>query len=135
MKVENQNQTKIYTINTKQLEEALCSGNEVRHKMCLIVGPNGYVLTDNECIHFTPRKHDAPVTLSVWEKKEGFITIFPKWEVNVSLPQLIEFSTDETPDWKNWIHYFGIKTRMFDNLKLLKKSLKEIGAVVEFPQW
>lgn len=135
MEVKNQTGTKIYMINTEAMNQALCPGFEVRHKMCLIVGPKGCVLTDHECIHYSPAPVSEPFHLPVWEKKEGFITIFPSKEIVVSVPQMIEFSETKTPEWKEWIHYFGIKSRIYDNFRLLKKSLKAIGATVDFPDW
>lgn len=127
--------TKIYTINTEALQDALCPGFEVRSKICLIVGPKGYVVTDNECIHLSPAPITEPLTLSLWQKIPGKISIFPSKELTISIHQLIEFSETKAPVWKQWIHYFGIKPRIHSNFLLLKKSVSGIGANIEFPQW
>ena len=101
----------------------------------LIEGDKGYVLTNNECIHYVKKYGDEPVKLPLhWTKGNSF-EMMPRAEIGISFDELRTVIVGEIEDLSKWVHYFGIKARMCTNYSLLQKSCKEIGAELDFPEW
>ena len=96
-----------------------------RRKFLLIRTDERFILSDKECMHnIGTRTVPAPV-----EADEDYIT----------LDEILVGENDDPigdADIAEWIHYFGIKTRIHDNYYLLNKSIQEIGITETIlPDW
>lgn len=112
---------------------------EIRGQYALIEGENGYIVTDNECVHQRNFK-DEPAAFDVYKKPEktndGMIVFAtPVAYINLTLPELRKLIKEDIENPQDWIHYFGIKDRIKRNYALLKESIKTIGAKENLPIW
>jgi len=76
----------------------------------------------------------------VFEDNQGFATL-RDWrsslttECTISMKDIIA-SAQPFEDFERWAHYWGIKSRVHDNYKLLLQSMKQRGISTEgMPEW
>jgi len=127
-------------------------------KFAVIEGQTGWILLNNEAVHWTAGLNE-PIKIHVYapdrevdpteeEKKQGtlrkhMVSIMPEpGDVELYLTELEEFAVPQTDisspsaiDWTEWIHYFGVKDRIYHNYRLLEGTIKKIGANVNMPEW
>jgi hypothetical protein len=103
----------------------------------LIEGDSGYILTNDECIHFVKKYGDAEaIKLPLhWTGKDGSFSMMPHAELPVTFDELKTAAVGEIGNVREWIHYWGIKTRIGANYSILKESCKDIGADIDWPDW
>lgn len=93
----------------------------------LIVGKTGYIVTENDLCH-SICKTDEKVEL-VTRLNENHQREYEEY----TLAQLQDVA--EPVEWKDFVHYWGIKERVRRNYSLLQDSLKQIGIDAVLPKW
>jgi hypothetical protein len=105
---------------------------EVSVRLGIIKGKEGYIVTETDLVHSVHKSDQDEVLVPIVEKSNP-ITLFPN-VIRVSVKTLLDFIGEDIPLDK-WTNYFGIKSRVRENYKLLQESCKEIGADIAFPEW
>ena len=113
---------------------------EGTHKVALIEGSKGFIVTDGECTHEVMKGEKKTFSLDFYahEKTENGSTfgILPSFSANMTLEDAKKYATDKQVVWADFVHLFGsTKDRMRCNYALLRKSCKEIGAKEKLPEW
>lgn len=138
-------ETTIFRIDDKRFEKEQgyrLPGSD----FAVIEGPKGWIFTNNEAIHWVGEL-GKPLEIPVYDPeyvgddgKTYVPIVFREAPAVVTIPMLEEYeiasTSIDTPsaiDWKEYIHYFGIKSRIGRNYNLLLDSMREIGAVAEMP--
>ena len=101
----------------------------------LIEGVKGYIVTNDECIHWVKKYGDEPCRFPLYYERGNKFNMLPHAELAVDFDELLTVKVGPIGDIAKWIHYFGIKNRMLQNMNILKKSCKEIEADIEWPEW
>lgn len=102
----------------------------------LIEGELGYVVTQNECIHYIKKYGESAIRFPLhWTAADGSFEIMPRAELPVTFDELKTVAVGEIGNVTEWIHHWGIKDRICRNYSILKKSCKEIGAEIDWPEW
>lgn len=118
----------ITEIRTKDFP--LGDGYKINMTLGIVKGKKGYIITESDLVHTVVNTEDEKIKLSVYKDN----ALFPTAQIEVSVKDMMEF-VGEQKELKTWIHCFGIKNRIYQNYMYFQKSCKEIGAVMEFPEW
>jgi len=140
-------ETTIFQVDIDKLEED--EGYRMPGmKLAVIEGTNGWIITNNEAVHWVGEL-GQPIHLPVYDAKftndigQVMVPVFYReipMAINIEDLEQYEIAATsiDSPsalDWKKWIHYFGIKSRIGDNYRGLVVSMKKIGAVSEMPDF
>jgi len=108
-------------------------------KFAVIEGTDGWILTNNEAVHWVGELGKS-IQMPVYDKAGSFN--YRELPAELSVVDLEKYEIASTAidspsaiEWKDWIHYFGIKGRIGNNYGGLVKSMKEIGAISEMPDF
>lgn len=107
----------------------LMDGYECRQNIALVEGKKGFIVTESDLVHALFESEEEKVRLTITEKD----SLTPH-AIEVTIKELKKYLGQDI-NLKEWIHYFGIKGRVWGNYKTFQKSCREIGAKLEFPVW
>lgn len=110
--------------------------------LCLIEGEEKFILIEKDCCHTIYDNQDI-ITFNLREKKQTLdgsihISMIPTHHIELSKDDIFYseyINISEINDISQFIDYFGIKSRVYDNYKILKNSLKKCLINVSLPKW
>jgi hypothetical protein len=106
-------------------------GKEFKCKMnlCLVEGKNGFIITEDDLVHSIFKNEEEEIILPVGKEYD----LYRGNTITLTIKDIKEYLEDV--QLEKWVHYFGIKTRIFTNYKIFQESCEEIQADIKFPEW
>jgi hypothetical protein len=109
-------------------------GYACKMNICLIEGKKGFIIAENDLVHSVFTGEEEEIVLPVGKIDDILLDGYCGYTITLTIKDIKKF-LGEAVNLKKWVHYFGIKDRIYRNYKLFQESCEEIQANIKFPEW